>query len=999
RSSPGARDEAQNEKAESGKLKAEIPSAATNDEPPLGSREWWFRPQPKLRIVVVLALLVFFAVFGRKILDVHPVMLVFVFGFGIALLIATRPLRSPKEKVESGKLKVETSTRCSRTAIVGAVWVALALPLLIKCVAIIGEEHLTLHTLVTTTFPQGWVGFLIGVGIATPLSVTILGWLAVSQIRRSAGKLYGMKLAVFEGLFFPLLLLDAALLAALLGLYAAITGTTSHMRINFFLLCLMLLALQGVDWLIIRRVWRAVNQTRSRGRESAPTEPVRAAEDLRRLTSAATKSGTRFWRWLAVAVVAMLLLLAVALVLPVLWSYSRYKPAHGQAKMVSPADAQKLSFGPVVERVLNDLNVINYDVAIQFQTGELLSLPPVDRMGQQTWILTNGTTLLATQETGHWILVAACLRLGDFPAERWDKADAAEVAESLLHSTRLKHPDHVELAEVSYLLPEPLNMPYALSFQTHEGAQGVLQITGFTEKPRGVKLRYKLVQAAGKNATLAHGFIRQFGSYPLDGNGGGLALTPTGSSRGSFEITRVEGTGREAVSIPDFFKQAGWFVYVESAERIWTFDGVRQLDVVAPNGRYSAGDSGVRALCPAAVWEALPEAVRKFYRENQTDAGGRAEAGLKKLSFGPVVECVIEPSDNDNGYDLDTGRTMAVGDKSQPGADVVVRKTAAGELSIFFVGTRAEHFPDGEARWSMAGWIVATNLAIIPKSSDAFMNVYGLSWHQALVPPPSTRPENYQPETYEFQTREGAQGVLQILGFTENPRGVKLRYKLVQEDRPSAAIADNIPAKSILFINCPVSKVLEIYAALTQATLDMDASVRKSSLTISYANATGLSREEAIHELERALQNQAGITATHLGAKLIKLVQGLSAPLVQSLSTTQSLNLAAPGATTAAPPAGWADLTVRLNAAKGIAAFPDRDAALAVVARDAALAGAAELARTALGQMTAFPERDKAALKVARALVKLGQRDAAIEIAKTMTAFPQRDAALQELAQ
>jgi preprotein translocase subunit SecD len=31
-----------------------------------------------------------------------------------------------------------------------------------------------------------------------------------------------------------------------------------------------------------------------------------------------------------------------------------------------------------------------------------------------------------------------------------------------------------------------------------------------------------------------------------------------------------------------------------------------------------------------------------------------------------------------------------------------------------------------------------------------------------------------------FKTREGGMGLLQIIGFTENPRGVKIRYKLVQ---------------------------------------------------------------------------------------------------------------------------------------------------------------------------------------------------------------------------
>ncbi len=166
-----------------------------------------------------------------------------------------------------------------------------------------------------------------------------------------------------------------------------------------------------------------------------------------------------------------------------------------------------------------------------------------------------------------------------------------------------------------------------------------------------------------------------------------------------------------------------------------------------------------------------------FTAPSEINVGGKEPA---PATFGPVIERVLEPSDDKQGYDLDTGRDMAIGDASHPGADLVVRLTTAGSPSLFFVGTRAEHFPDGEARWNMAGWIVATNLAIIPESPEAFTNAYGLSWYQALMPRPSSQPGNNQLETYEFQTREGGTGILQITGFTENPRGVKIRYKLVQ---------------------------------------------------------------------------------------------------------------------------------------------------------------------------------------------------------------------------
>lgn len=37
-----------------------------------------------------------------------------------------------------------------------------------------------------------------------------------------------------------------------------------------------------------------------------------------------------------------------------------------------------------------------------------------------------------------------------------------------------------------------------------------------------------------------------------------------------------------------------------------------------------------------------------------------------------------------------------------------------------------------------------------------------------------------QPTTFLFQTREGSIGILQITGVNDNPRGVKIRYKLVR---------------------------------------------------------------------------------------------------------------------------------------------------------------------------------------------------------------------------
>jgi hypothetical protein len=97
---------------------------------------------------------------------------------------------------------------------------------------------------------------------ATPIGVTVLGWVAVSQIRRSGGKLCGMGLAVFDGLLFPLLALDALIAVAfkLLGV-AVIRAMHLHGSVRLsILLVLMVACIIVVDWLIVRVVWRAVNR-------------------------------------------------------------------------------------------------------------------------------------------------------------------------------------------------------------------------------------------------------------------------------------------------------------------------------------------------------------------------------------------------------------------------------------------------------------------------------------------------------------------------------------------------------------------------------------------------------------------------------------------------------------------------------------------------------------------------------------------------------------------
>lgn len=118
-------------------------------------------------------------------------------------------------------------------------------------------------------------------------------------------------------------------------------------------------------------------------------------------------------------------------------------------------------------------------------------------------------------------------------------------------------------------------------------------------------------------------FVRVANPVTLDIQGSTLEFPVAKDGRQSFSVTWVAGTSRETFSVIDkgFFKRDGWFVYIESPTRIWTFDGERQLDLVVQSkvlhGRYSVAHNAVFETCPAAVWDAVPDSVRKSLRDQR----------------------------------------------------------------------------------------------------------------------------------------------------------------------------------------------------------------------------------------------------------------------------------------------------------------------------------------------------------------------------------------------
>ena len=92
--------------------------------------------------------------------------------------------------------------------------------------------------------------------LATPIGVPILGYVALNQIRHSAGRLYGLGLALFDLWAFPLLAFHAVI--AGLGIFAVRAAAGGLGRV--VALSFIVVACVVADFLIVRSVWRAANQ-------------------------------------------------------------------------------------------------------------------------------------------------------------------------------------------------------------------------------------------------------------------------------------------------------------------------------------------------------------------------------------------------------------------------------------------------------------------------------------------------------------------------------------------------------------------------------------------------------------------------------------------------------------------------------------------------------------------------------------------------------------------
>jgi hypothetical protein len=162
------------------------------------------------------------------------------------------------------------------------------------------------------------------------------------------------------------------------------------------------------------------------------------------------------------------------------------------------ARAADLSYGPVIECLLLDVREPGTNHAIRFRTGEMTSPPVGGRTVIPEWMLTNRIDLAVSRWSRQWSLVTAGLRLRSFPSSCWEEPRSTDVFDFFTRLPFWSQPADLEVADRAFLIPEDQKLPLTLGFKTLERQKGLLQITGFTENPSGVKIRYKLAKPSSE---------------------------------------------------------------------------------------------------------------------------------------------------------------------------------------------------------------------------------------------------------------------------------------------------------------------------------------------------------------------------------------------------------------------------------------------------------------------------------------------------------------------
>ncbi len=593
-------------------------------------------------------------------------------------------------------------------------------------------------------------GVLFGIGF------TLLGWIAVSQIRRSEGKIRGMWLAVFDGLVLPLLLVDAAIIAMVILALRLLDQTLRHSSTGVLIPILILVpAVLGVialvDFLIIRRAWRAVNAGIPASSSSGKPGETESGEwnytpgglspftsrDVREIyahmTDAERREAGKTGKWFGIWNAATFFLPMACV-----WFFPIPVPLNWI--IASAVLLVGLAFYPIWWRKMaKDLCDTAWAKECGFNPATLRMFP----MGS-TGIMLLGVGLLLTQAVIWWqIYEPAGVWLPYFTQSSIPEPDG----QLLFRVTAVSQHKQIVLVRIAC---EPALARYVL-----------------------------LATDSGPGYALPHNFTNGMPNVdcliaPDPNHSVGKALIGTNGFSGKSEYL-VGFVLPDEQAAAGAVKQVSRFYLAKSNGLTKGHDDLPLFTLRRRLGNDANGKPVYEQIDCSLMLEAKSSTRSKI---------------ADKLSFGPAIERVVVDSKVDfqsEGertntpimIDFDSGRPVA-GSSAMWAADTNSQKLWMQTNGVDAMCVIPE--VNGLVGLDMKVVTIRAPEAWALSASD-FSNLLNQAKVQETV---QLSGRKGFLATWLFQTREGSQGVLQITGFTENPRGVKVRYKLVQN--PTAQI-------------------------------------------------------------------------------------------------------------------------------------------------------------------------------------------------------------------
>ena len=182
-------------------------------------------------------------------------------------------------------------------------------------------------------------------------------------------------------------------------------------------------------------------------------------------------------------------------------SYPQEKDIAAQAQKelakLSPPLRGPAAFGPVIEKTLNDLDDGRGHEGLDLQSGRQFDVPKErewSKVQRLQWIKENGIDLFV-ENSDDRALIVFDLKL-EAVHQRWD-----DISPEFLQTVTASGNSKTEMIERGgnrriYPIQDMAKPPLTFALKTANGELGILQIVEFVDKPKSVKIRYKLLEYA-----------------------------------------------------------------------------------------------------------------------------------------------------------------------------------------------------------------------------------------------------------------------------------------------------------------------------------------------------------------------------------------------------------------------------------------------------------------------------------------------------------------------